>query len=70
MNRIKNFISSVLVIAMVVSAMGLFVDFLRFPESYISTWRYQLQIDIENGDAEAIDYYNRCYVAHGRELFD
>ena len=70
MNRIKNFISSAIAITLVVSAMWLFIDLIRFPESYISTWRYQLENDIRNGDAEAIDYYNRCYVAHGRELFD
>lgn len=70
MNRIKSFISSVLVIALFVSAIWLYIDFIRFPECYIPTWKYQLECEIKRGDAEAIDYYNRCYVAHGRELFD
>ena len=48
---------------------GLAVDVIRFPEWYISTWKYQLQLDIEAGNQNAIEYYENTYIANGRELF-
>lgn len=47
----------------------LMVDFVRFPECYLTTWRYQLQQDIANGNKEAIDYYNNNYIANNKFLF-
>ena len=44
-------------------------DFACFPESYLPTWKYQLQQDIQSGKAEAIEYYQETYLANGRELF-
>ena len=46
------------------------IDFARFPESYLPTWRYQLKLDIERGNEEMIEYYNRNYVSNGRYLFE
>ena len=46
------------------------IDFFRFPECYLTTWRYQLKNDILSGNQEMIDYYNNTYVANGRILFD
>ena len=46
------------------------IDFIRFTECYLPTWKYQLQNEIEAGNEEAIEFYNRVYVANGRELFD
>ena len=45
------------------------VDFVRFPECYLTTWRYQLQQDISNGNAKAINYYNNNYIANNKILF-
>ena len=45
------------------------VDFARFPDSYLSTWRYQLENDLKQGDEEAIEYYNERYVENGRFLY-
>lgn len=50
-------------------AVGIAVDVIRFPECYISTWRYQLQNDLQSGDEEANNYYHNTYIANGRELF-
>ena len=44
-------------------------DFIRFPETYLTTWKYQLQQDIKSGDAEAIEYYQSHYIDKGRILF-
>ena len=34
-----------------------FIDFIRFPECYISTWKYQVINEIENGNQETIEWY-------------
>ena len=46
------------------------IDFLRFPECYITTWKYQMENEIKSGNQEMIDYYNNTYVANDRILFD
>ncbi len=46
------------------------IDFFRFPECYLTCFKYQLQCDIEAGDKKAIEYYNETYIANGRELFE
>lgn len=49
---------------------GFTVDFVRFPECYLTTWREQLRQDITNGDTEMIEYYERNYEANNRILFE
>lgn len=46
------------------------VDVARFPESYITTTKYHLMEDLNNGDADAVEYYHDRYISHGRVLFD
>ena len=48
----------------------LVIDFVRFPEWYMPTWKYQLKNDINKGDEVAIEYYERNYVANDRILFE
>ena len=45
------------------------IDFVKYPECYITTWKYQLKNDIAKGDEMAIEYYETTYIANGRELF-
>ena len=66
----KRFCLAVLLFALVLFCIiRLVVDVVRFPECYFSTWRYQLQSDIKEGDNTAIDYYETTYIANGIELF-
>lgn len=67
MKNIACFIFAVLVVLFITGAA---VDFIRFPECYISTSRYRLQCDLNANDEQAIEYYNSRYMAHGRELFN
>lgn len=46
------------------------IDFYSFPEKYITTWKYQLECKIKQGDQEAIDYYNRVYIQNDENLFE
>ena len=64
--RLARFILGVLAFALFT---GVAIDFIRFPECYISTWKYQLQCDLEAGEENAIEYYNNTYIANGKELF-
>lgn len=64
--KVAKFAFSVAIIAVFYLIM---IDFIKYPETYLSTWRYQLQLEIENGEPEAIEYYQRNYVENGRELF-
>lgn len=65
--RFAGFILSVIAVASITS---LTVDCFRFPECHLPTWKYHLQNDIQNGNAEAIEYYQATYIANGRELFE
>ncbi len=38
-------------------------------ELYSTTAKYHLQLDVENGNQTAIDYYEQNYVSKGIELF-
>ena len=58
------------VIAITVLFLSVVVDFVRFPECYLTTWRYQLQNAIADGNAQAIEYYENTYLANGKILFD
>lgn len=63
----RNIVVAVLVFAGIGCLM---VDMVRFPECYITTWKYQLKNDINRGDEVAIEYYNRVYVENDRILFE
>lgn len=47
----------------------LLAGIVKYPEKYLSTWRYQLKCDIEQGNQAAISYYETNYVANGIDLF-
>jgi hypothetical protein len=65
--RFAGFICSVVAVLM----FGIMaVELIRFPECYSTTMRYQLKLDIENGDQEMIEYYERNYIENGRTLFE
>ena len=68
--KLNKFIMFILSIIMLGSILLFTIDFFRFPECYLTTWRYQLKNDILSGNQEMIDYYNNTYVANGRILFD
>lgn len=45
------------------------INALRFPEKYITTWEYQLKNEIEAGNKQSIEYYEKNYIAHGKSLY-
>lgn len=65
----KN-IKIILSILVCIVLTALYIDVIRFPEAYSTTWKYQLRNDINRGDKHAIDYYNNHYIAQGKILFD
>lgn len=67
---LNRLFASLLIIIVFVSCIGLYVDFVRFPDKYITTLKYQLKNDIRSGDTEAITYYNRVYKSNGINLFE
>lgn len=68
--KFMRFISSVIIGALFIIVLICAIDFIRFPECYMPTWKYQLQNDIKNGNIEMIEYYERNYIANGRKLFN
>lgn len=48
---------------------NIMIDFMRFPECYISTWKYQLKNDLTAGNQKAIKYYQENYINRGRILY-
>lgn len=61
---------TVLVLLIAVSFLTMYVDICKYPEKYLTTWKYQLHNEIKSGNQESIDYYNRVYVANGIDLFE
>ena len=61
--------ASLLVLTLIITCMGLYVDFCRFPDKYITTWKYQLKNEIASGNEKAIDYYNKHYISKGVYLY-
>lgn len=66
----KKLVSTIIILILVVLLLMFTVDFIRFPECYLTTWRNSLERDIKNGDAEMIEYYERNYIANNRILFE
>lgn len=62
----KKFIKITVIVLLTI----LVIDFIRFPEWYMPTWKYQLKNDISKGDELAIEYYENNYVANNRILFE
>ncbi len=66
----KRFIVNIISFVFISITIFMIIDFLRFPECYITTWKYQMENEIKSGNQEMIDYYNNTYVANDRILFD
>lgn len=66
-NRFISFLSSLVLSTFLIT---ITINFIRFPECYLSTWKYQLKNDIESGNAEAIAYYQNNYINNGKNLFE
>ena len=58
---------AMLVVILLMARMG--VSFAKYPEQYLTTWKYQLENDLAKGKQEAIEYYNDTYIANGKQLF-
>ena len=67
--KMKGFASTIFVLMFLGLLVLLLTGFVKYPEKYLSTWRYQLKCDIERGDEAAIEYYQTNYVANGIHLF-
>ena len=67
--NLNRLFTSLLILTLIISCIGLYVDFMRFPDKYITTWKYQLKNEIAIGDQKAIDYYNKHYISKGVYLY-
>lgn len=64
-----NTLRRIVKIIALVFILGIIIDFFRFPDCYLNTWKYQLQEEIQNGNEQSIKYYQEHYLNKGRELF-
>lgn len=65
----SEIIIALIVIGLCVGAVNTTVSFFKYPEQYMTTWKYQLRNDLAKGNQEALEYYNDRYVANGKYLF-
>lgn len=68
--NLNRLFCSLLILTLIITFTACITDFMRFPDKYITTWKYQLENDIQSGDMEAIEYYNRVYKSNGINLFE
>lgn len=64
-----KFIKTMTTIVICTVLLTITIDVVRFPDCYITTWKYQLHNEILRGEPEAIEYYQKTYVDKGRVLF-
>lgn len=67
---IKSITTLVLSIALIILLVIMTVQLINYPEKYLSTWRYQLYQEIQAGDQEAIEYYQKNYLDKGIKLWE
>ena len=68
--NLNRLFTSLLMLTLIISFTACITDFMRFPDKYITTWKYQLKNEIASGDQKAIEYYSRVYKSNGINLFD
>ena len=61
--NLNRLFCSLLVLTLIITFTACITDFMRFPDKYITTWKYQLKNEIASGDMEAIAYYNNNYIS-------
>lgn len=67
--NLNRLFSSLLVLSLIIAFTACITVFFRFPDKYITTWKYQLKNEIASGDQKAIDYYNKHYTSKGVYLY-
>lgn len=67
--NLHRLFSALMCFVLVVACVGVAVDFCRYPEKHLTTWRYQLYNEIKAGKTESIDYYNKHYTSKGIYLY-
>lgn len=70
----KKFRKSIMILTfiliMIICLIYTCIKFCMYPEKYLSTWKYQLKQDIEAGNQQAIEYYQKNYLERGEKLWD
>lgn len=64
-----KFISRIAMLFVILLMASMSMSFAKYPEQYLTTWKYQLENDLAEGKQEAIEYYNDTYIANGKQLF-
>lgn len=74
MKRIKinwfKFTRFIIIFIITLCFIYLFIDFCKYTECYLPTWKYQLKNDIYQGDNQSIQFYEDVYVSNNRDLFN
>lgn len=66
----SRFTISIIVAFLLGVFVGLIIDTIKYPECYVTTWKYQLKCDIAAGNEKAIEYYENTYLKNNRVLFE
>lgn len=64
-----KFIGRLASLCVILFALNICCNFIRYPEECLTSWKYQLENDLAKGNQEAIQYYNKTYIANGKQLF-
>ena len=67
--NLNRFFASLLILILIISFTACITDFMRFPDKYLTTLKYQLKNEIASGNQKAIDYYDKHYISKGVYLY-
>ena len=62
-------ISRLLQLCIILFVLNVCCNLIRYPEECLTSWKYQLENDLAKGDQDAVRYYNKTYIANGKQLF-
>lgn len=66
----KQILIILLIVILIVLVFDFIYKIIAYPELFFSTWKYQLKNSVKAGQPEAVEYYQRVYLAHGITLWE
>ena len=68
--RYDRVMAAIAIAIAIASLLYLYFDFMKYPEQYLTTWKYHLENNVKNGDTRAVEYYISNYIENDKKLFE
>lgn len=70
-NNVKMGFTEIIVLVLIFGLfLGFCVNIAKYPEEYSSVMKYQLMLDLNDHNADAVEYYHDRYISRGKVLYN